>query len=726
LSGFGVPRCAAWGVQPALSMKTRALTIAMLALFAACSQSASQSPGDEAGPGKAGSGGGADSGRLDASGGASSGSSSSGGSSSGGGTGDDGPSPVGQIDGGVSTALPPLPELGNVSATVEGDGVRITFDPVDGALDYRVYPLPADGDISPQSDGTIVVKNAVYRCAGAREDLYMVHDGSVNDNAAGGATVVTGTVDGYSRSESADSTLGYVYTTPGPGRAAVYVLAAGDVHENQCGRPQFTSIRPNTYTTDASVRAQLLAAHARDDGIAFYVPAAASSGTHPVYEGTVNSDVLRWIDGPEAMARGSGKTLFNVVTTATTDTAPLRRVSVQPYCLSSHDELVAGSARYVEVRDQGDQPATALHWAGLTATTTLVVEALGTQCPYQGLLSPTHLDAADGYPAYLTLADMQAASMTGEVFVNGQADSTVRPKALARSFVAVTPAKPAMDFYDDFMSPLPAFQERSGGNTDKYFTSSVYEFDTTATHTTEFGTMLGEFWATYADEASDENGKIRLTAMQKANLDASTYLHVVTSVDFLSTDRRYPQIIVSDQSAPVQDNLASGKTLIVQPKSMAPTYMQVQVCDHRTWDVNNQCPLLPTFSTQFAPPALMPSEYVGTDRSVKVDVYVSGQRIYVLLDDAPYSCTSLPAVADDGSTYTGPTGAVTVTLGDVLYHSGVDISVAGGALTAPNSYIFHRNHMQTVTRRHFDNFGFSSGVAAPAWDETRFPCVNGQ
>jgi hypothetical protein len=625
----------------------------------------------------------------------------------------------------VPTTLPALPELGNVSATVEGDGVRITFDPFDGALDYRVYPLPADGDLSQGSDGTIVVKNAVYRCAGAREDLYMVHDFSINDNAAGGATIVTGAVDGYTRSESADSTLGYVYTTPGPGRTAVYALAPGNIKENQCGRPQFAAIRPKTYTTDAAVRAQLVAAHARDDGIAFYVPSASSSGTRPVYEGTVNGDVLRWIDGPEATARGAGTTLFNVLTSAGTDTAPLLRVFVQPYCLASHDELVAGHSRYVEARDQGDQPATALHWAGMTDTTTLVVEALDAQCPYQGLLSATHLDAADGYPAYLTLADMQAASPTGEVFVNGQADSMQRPKAVARSFVVVTPSAPTMDFYDDFMSPLPAFQQRNGGNTDRYFTSSVYEFDTTATHTTQFGTMLGEFWATYADEAADENGKLRLTALKKANVDASTYLHVVTSVDILSTDRRYPQILISDQAAPVQDNLASGKTLIVQPKSMAPTYLQVQVCDHRTWDVNNQCPLLPTFSSQFAPPVLMPSDAVGTDRNVKFDVYVSAARIYVLLDGAPYSCTSLPAVADDGSMYTAPTGAVTVTLGDVLYHSGVDISVGGGALTAPDSYVFHRNHMQTVTRRHFDNFGFSSGVAAPAWDETRFPCVSG-
>jgi hypothetical protein len=650
-----------------------------------------------------------------------------GGSPDGSGASPDGSGVVGQLDGGVSTKLPPLPPLGNVLAAANGDGVSITFDPVDQALDYRVYPLPSDADVDLQPDGTIVVKNATYRCAGAREDLYMLVDQpTVNDNAAGGTTVINGAVDGFTRSES-DATLGYVYTTAGPGRLPVYALAAGNVQENACGRPQFTATRPNTYTTDPAQRTQLIAAHARDDGIAFYVPDSANAGTRPVYQGTASNDTLRWIDGPEQTARaGMGAHLFDVLTTAAPDTAPLMRAFVLPYCSPGHDELVAGKARYAEVKSQGDQPATALHWSGLTSATTLVVEALDSLCPYQGLLAPQHVDAAAPYPAFLTPDDLRSASPTGEVFINGQSDATGTPKAIARSFVSVTPSAPTMDFYDDFGAPLGSFQKRNGLNVDAYFTGSKYELDTYANHTTTFGTMLGEFWATFADEASDENGKIRLTPVQKASLDPTTFLHVTTSVDFLSTDRRYPQILVSDQAAPVQDNLTSGTTLIVQPKSMAPTYLQVQVCDHRTWDVNNQCPLLPTFSNGFAPPVTMPSELVGVDREVKMDVYVSGQRVYVLLDGRPYSCTALPAVAADGAQYHVPTGPVTVTLGDVLYHSGVDLSVGGAALTHPGSYVFHRTHMQTVTRRHFDYFGFSSGVGAPAWDENLYPCVNGQ
>jgi hypothetical protein len=172
--------------------------------------------------------------------------------------------------------------------------------------------------------------------------------------------------------------------------------------------------------------------------------------------------------------------------------------------------------------------------------------------------------------------------------------------------------------------------------------------------------------------------------------------------------------------------LPSGTTLVVQPKDYSPTYLQVEVCDHRTWDVNNQCPLLPTFSTAFAPPAPIPAEFVGLDRPVRLEALVSTQRIYLFLDGQPYSCTNLPATAADGNAYSVPSGAVTVTIGDVLYHSGVDLSIGGANIVAPGAYAFHRNHMHYMTRRHFDAFGFKSGVQAPAWDENKFPCVNGQ
>src|SRR5206468_1841109 len=54
------------------------------------------------------------------------------------------------------TALPPVATaFTNVVPTVWGDSVGIDFDPVDGAVDYRVYPLPTDGDVTVGADGRV-------------------------------------------------------------------------------------------------------------------------------------------------------------------------------------------------------------------------------------------------------------------------------------------------------------------------------------------------------------------------------------------------------------------------------------------------------------------------------------------------------------------------------------------------------------------------------------------
>ncbi|MFO0615688.1 MAG: hypothetical protein U0414_24045 [Polyangiaceae bacterium] len=641
------------------------------------------------------------------------------------------------------SSLPAIAGLENVRACVNGDAINVTFDPLDGAVDYRIYPLPADGQIATNPDGTLTIANAIYRCAGHREALYMLVDQpTVNDNAAGGTTILNGDVEGFARTES-DATLGYVFTTPGEGRVPVYVLGNGDAGTegafSQCGRPVFDSTRPKTYTTDPAKRDALVAAHARDGGIAFYVPTAGAA-THPVYEGTLgDSDTLRWVDGPEATARaGKGTPVFDVLTSPTAGALPLKRVHVQPYCGRSHDELVAGTARYEKARREGDQPLTELRWSGITASTVFVVEALDHGCPYQGNLSPVHEDAFTEpfgaetivHEAYSTLADMRAASPTGEVFVNGQYDSTTVPKAIARSFLGASPAPaPTLDFYETFADakPLEAFTTLPGGNPPytEYLQSPTFELDSYSNSHWHFGTMLGELWFSYNDIAADTAGKLRLTARKKANISATSFLHVTTEVDVISTPRRYPQLIISDQDSPVQEHIGDGTTLIIQPKDMTPTHVQLQICHHRPWDVNDQCPMLPTFVADFEPPARISGERAGTDNAVKLDAYVSSGRVYLLLDDAPYACVDLPAKADDGVSYDGPSGPVTVTWGDVLYHSGVDFETGGGPVTG-DSYLFHRTHMHVSSRRHFDNIGFASDQAPPAWDEARYPCVKSQ
>jgi hypothetical protein len=140
----------------------------------------------------------------------------------------------------------------------------------------------------------------------------------------------------------------------------------------------------------------------------------------------------------------------------------------------------------------------------------------------------------------------------------------------------------------------------------------------------------------------------------------------------------------------------------------------VQVCDHRTWDVNQQCPRFSLFeqlsptdkevTTGLAPNAEL-GDLIGLDYSNRWELYVSTKRAYLFFDGQPYGCAVLPATGV-------PSGAVTVTFGDVLYHSGID-----------DVFDFTGRKMQTVTMRHFDNMGFKNHVAAPAWDETRLPCA---
>jgi hypothetical protein len=142
-----------------------------------------------------------------------------------------------------------------------------------------------------------------------------------------------------------------------------------------------------------------------------------------------------------------------------------------------------------------------------------------------------------------------------------------------------------------------------------------------------------------------------------------------------------------------------------------PVDYQIELCNMRPWDVNNQCPVydLHHIPKSGSPDLTAPNDEVGEhaseDQRVAFDVYASTQRVYLFLDHKPYACADMPAGAL-------PNGPVTITWGDVLYHSAVD------AL-----FTFHAAHLQIDTRRHFDNLGFSSGVPEPGWDESTLPCV---
>jgi len=228
------------------------------------------------------------------------------------------------------------------------------------------------------------------------------------------------------------------------------------------------------------------------------------------------------------------------------------------------------------------------------------------------------------------------------------------------------------------------------------------------------GKLFGEWWVAYTDWASDTNGKYRLTPSKKADISSDSFLYVSMEVDSFTTSRRYPQLLISDQDIPVQMNLRQGNTLIVQTFQDWPNRYELQVCDHRNWDVNDQCPRF-DFYQQHADgnadrvsglaPNVEVGEQIGLDHSNRFEVYVSATRAYLFLDGQPYGCADLPKSG-------APSGPATVTFGDVLYHSGVD-----------KLFSFTEKYRQTVAVRHFDNLGFKSHVATPSWDQARFPCT---
>jgi hypothetical protein len=364
------------------------------------------------------------------------------------------------------------------------------------------------------------------------------------------------------------------------------------------------------------------------------------------------------------------------------------------------------------------------------------VEALDQGCPFQGVIAPASRDAATeesvSYPAFITLDQARAASSTGEVFINGQHDATNKPRPVARSFVKVTPTAPPTD-YDWFngfdASSTPDFTSFSWdtpcGNPDnpncfrEYRQASDFadlSFTSTTPNRYTIASVLGELWITYADVGADVAGHFRMTPNVRGQMTPTTFLHVTMEADSFATSRRYPQMIISDGDVPVQWTLPKSNAVIIQPFSDSspnwPNLLQLQVCDHRGWEVNNQCPVYDLYRiraksggdiTGLAPLAEV-AEHTGVDRSTRYDAFLSTTRAYLFVDNQPFGCATLPSKGI-------PSGTVTVTFGDVLYHSGVD-----------SVFAFHKTYQQVFAKRHFDNLGFKSGEKAPPWDESRFPC----
>jgi hypothetical protein len=319
---------------------------------------------------------------------------------------------------------------------------------------------------------------------------------------------------------------------------------------------------------------------------------------------------------------------------------------------------------------------------------------------------------------------------------------------LARAYVQVAPQPESpsdWDWYQGFgrgttFGPVtgmtPCTWTGCSGQTPAFDFAS-YELDqpmSTALFT--FGVFQGQLWEAFDDTGSDVTGRVRFTARTMGNVAAGHYLHVRMSVNIVSTDRRYPQMVVSDQPAPIDcfsagcNGLgnATSNTLLIQPIQGPSARLEVQaihgLVHGSQWNVNNQAHehrLLdgnPNYALSASAYAALntttdaPFEHAGVDRMTRFDAYVGADRVYVYMDDAPAGCTQYP-------TSFALAGPVTVTFGDVLYHEGAtDELVCAQA----RPYGFLHRHQCTETSRHFDDLGFRSGADVPAWDETRFPC----
>jgi hypothetical protein len=624
-------------------------------------------------------------------------------------------------DGGSGAPL--VPKLSNVAVDVDDDRVAVRFDPVDAAADYRIFPLPDGNNVSVDPSGMVTVKNQIYACSGDRESPTVPLD-SLDHTGSWAATHVATPVVGYSRT-AAEATLGYVYMTPGAGRVPIY--AAGRFSpksDNQCdnGFGIWMASRVKTYTPAKPDYDQLVSAGARDDGVVFYAPV---DGDVQVMTAGIGTSTLYFSSAGEVAARGGAQPtpVFKVLSQPGPGTVPLKRVYYEGFCFDSHDELVAGEASFQRAAKQGNQPIPAVQWSGIAASSVLVVEALDSGCPFQGHLSPAASAPAGLAKAFVTIGQVQAASAAGEVFINGQHDPLNRPRAIARSFIRASPIpRPAAEFSARFSDPGETFtlvKEVNFGGAHETLTSPTFDAQFYTVEPTKYalGSVLNELWVDYADWASDTNGKFRLTPHAKGTLSASSFLHATVLTNAVSTGRRYPQILVSDVSSPVQDNLPSGTTVILQPFSGWPSRLEVQVCDHRTWDVNNQCPryALETTASGSWLPHDAAAEHASAGLLNRFDLWLSTQAAYVFLDGLPYGCATLAKAP--------AAGPITVTLGDVLYHSGVDEAVVHTQSKNGSFMSFHYLHQLTETRRQFDNFEFSSNQGLPPWDPVRFPCT---
>ena len=672
------------------------------------------------------------------------------------------------------SCVPELPAIQNVRVITRGDTATIEFEPVAGAVDYRIYPEPAQTDWLIGATGEVGVKNGIYRCAGDR-----VFQAREADTANGFDCSLSGCDNGrhnYVRSKD-ESTLGYVYLTPGPDRLPVYRVAdpggGGGFRNSDWVVPIYAEANSAEYVVDLAARNALLAKGWRDDGIAFYT---AKAGTKTVYrvhyahgaDWQGDNVVFFFTDGPEHDARAAQPAAeiadlgprFSILATQEPGSVALHRVTYP----GSFDVLAAGEVRFDQVLHQGRRPVWSLTWPGVKGETRFVIEALDTGCPFPGgyvaaMHAAADIDRTSGKPFNEPSLTLDEARLTsGEVFINGQHDPASRPKPIARAYVDVTPkAQPKMDFlatFDDGAAWEP-FKKWKDNNA-FVFRNSTWAIDTSGcTDNFTFGPLLGQFVMGFSDSGSSCN--ISMTPRQvPTKIAPDRFLHVRMATDIPSTGRRYPQIMITtvplmddpapdagnvfnvpvhnrlgrfpfelvgpDMKAGTADDLpaAGGQSIVVQPFG-GYQETQIEYCDARGWGVSQQCDRANVYGfhagdyqltwKQSWLPVPVQGDLAGFDRPVQWDVYASTTRVYVFMDGKPSACAVLPAGRM-------PAGPVTVAYRAVIYHCGIDETIT----PANTGHQYERDHSLCHSDRHMDDFGIELAAPAPMWDETVLPC----
>jgi len=653
-----------------------------------------------------------------------------------------------------------LPRIDNVHVTMHGDTAIVEFEPVEGALDYRIFAYPDSGNILVGANGEQAVKNAIYRCAGDRPFApRSLDDANHFDGELSGRD---DTLQGYGRSES-ESLLGFVYTTPGTDRQPVYRVADpngfGGYRNDSFVVPIYSEAGSADYVVGTAARDKLVATGWRDDGVAFYAPDA---GTMPVYRRTYAPEywgkhITRYYtDGPEAAARAddTANTLdvavrFKIFTTQEAGTVALHRVSYLGG--NAFDILAAGPVRFQRAHEQGNIPLWSVTWPGVGAKKTFVVEALDAGCPFpNGYVSSVHANAS--YTAtggdYPTITLDEARLSSGEVFINGQHDPNNRPKPIARAYVDLEAApRPKMDWYQGFdaSETWEPLQVTSGNNGVFIMRNTKWAADFSGcTDNISFAPLLGQLVLGFDDGGSSCNVSISPRTLP-TKLSSGNFLHVRMASDIAATFRRYPQImitttqIVDPNPSMILDEIPLHARLGPLPYEMKPPgpetsivvqpfggyhELMVEFCDRRGWGVGNQCQQANIYGFHSGnytedwgmdPPPWLPvpvmGDLAGHDRPVQFDVYSSTDRVYVFVDDKPAGCAVLPPGRM-------PEGPVTVAFRAVGYHLGVDDPAED-----PNTqHQYLRRYSIMHSQRRMDDLGVELSVPAPAWDESILPC----